>query len=108
MSIMDLLRGPDINAGVEEFRKTPNAILIDVRRPEEYADGRIPGSVNGPLQAPDKLAELIGHKDRPVFVYCLSGARSRRAANYLTKLGFTNVRDLGGINNWKGKKEWDE
>ncbi len=108
MGFMDLLRGPDINAGVKEFRATPCAILLDVRRPEEYANGRIPGSVNAPLTAPDKLPGIIGDKDRPVYVYCLSGARSRRAANYLTKIGFTNVHDLGGINNYSGKKEWDE
>ncbi len=108
MGLMDMLRGPDINAGVETFRAQPGAILLDVRRPEEYADGRIPGSVNAPLTAPDKLADIIGDKDRPVYVYCLSGARSRRAANYLKKIGFTNVHDLGGITAYAGKKEWDE
>ncbi len=105
MSFLDLLRGPDINAGVKEFRATPGALLLDVRRPEEYADGHIPGSVNAPLTAPDKLPGIIGDKDRVVYVYCLSGARSRRATNYLKKIGFTNVHDLGGINAYSGEKE---
>ncbi len=106
MGFMELLRGPDINAGVEEFRATPGAILLDVRRPEEYAGGHIPGSVNAPLTAPDKLADVIGDHHRRVYVYCLSGARSRRAANYLKKIGFTDVHDLGGITAYTGKKEW--
>lgn len=105
MSFLDLLHGPDINAGVKAFRATPDAILLDVRRPEEYAEGHIAGSVNTPLTAPDKLPGIIGDKDRAVYVYCLSGARSRRAANYLKKIGFTNVHDLGGINAYSGEKE---
>lgn len=50
MGLMDFLKPADINAGVEEFRATPGARLIDVRTAGEYAGGHIPGAVNVPLQ----------------------------------------------------------
>ena len=50
MGLMDFLKPADINAGVEEFRATPGARLIDVRTPGEYAGGHIPGAANVPLQ----------------------------------------------------------
>ena len=49
MGLMDFLKPADINAGVEEFRATPGARLIDVRTAGEYAGGHIPGAVNVPL-----------------------------------------------------------
>ena len=63
----------DINKGVEEFRATPGAILLDVRTSEEYKDGHIPGSLSIPLAAlPARYSEL-GATDTPLFVHCLSG-----------------------------------
>ena len=95
----------DINKGVEEFQATPGAVLLDVRTPEEYAGGHIPGSISIPLAAlPARYSEL-GGLDTPLFVHCLSGGRSGQAVSFLKSAGFTNVKNIGGINAYKGKVE---
>jgi rhodanese-related sulfurtransferase len=74
-------------------------ILVDVRTPEEYAEGHIAGSVNIPLQGLEsRLAELP--TDRPIVFYCRSGNRSAQAASILQGAGFAPVYDLGGIIDW--------
>ena len=69
MGLMDFLKPADINAGVEEFRATPGARLVDVRTPGEYAGGRIPGAVNVPLQQIGAIASEVPDKSTPLFVY---------------------------------------
>ena len=92
----------------EQKLTQPNAQLIDVRTPEEYTDGGIPGSVNMNYNAADfdqNLATL--DKEKPVLVYCLSGGRSGSAANKMNNMGFKEVYNLqGGIVQWRseGKK----
>jgi len=105
MGFFDFLRGPDMAAGIEQLKNTPGGVLVDVRTPEEYRSGRIPGSVNVPLQTLDRISEQVGHKDVPLFVYCQSGARSRQAAAMLKSMGYTNVTNLGGMTAWRGKVE---
>ena len=92
----------NINKGLEECRRTENALLVDVREPGEYADGHIPGAVNAPLSTLDR-AELP--KDRPLFLYCLRGSRSARAAGILRRRGYDRVRSIGGINGYRGEKD---
>ena len=95
----------DINKGVEECRATPGAILLDVRTPEEYKEAHIPGSLSIPLAAlPARYSEL-GATDTPLFVHCLSGGRSGQAVRFLKSVGYTNVKNIGGINAWRGKVE---
>ncbi len=80
----------------------PGAVLVDVRRPEEFAAGHLPGAVNIEVTAPD-FAQRMGalDKDAPTYVYCRSGARSASAAGLLTKSGFANVSNLlGGVLDW--------
>ena len=105
MSFFDFLKGPDINQGVREFSTTAGAVLLDVRTSSEYAEGHIPGSKNVPLQSIDKVAGMIDNKATPIFVHCLSGARSRQAAAVLQQLGYTNVKNIGGISAYAGKVE---
>jgi rhodanese-related sulfurtransferase len=88
--------------------------IVDVREPEEFADGHIPGAVNIPLGRleveVDTHPAVIAHKgeprslrERPVVLYCLSGGRSARAAAALQRLGFENPVSLaGGILAWTG------
>ena len=103
MGILDLLRAPDINRGVREYADTPDAVLLDVRAAEEFREGHIPGSRNVPLHELDDKLDVIGNRSTPVFVYCYSGARSRRAASTLQDMGYTRVRNLGGIAAYSGK-----
>ena len=105
MGFFDFLKQPDINQGVEQYKTTSGAILLDVRTPEEYAEGHIPGGKNLPLQDIDKAAVIIDNKDTPLFVHCLSGARSRQAAAVLKQMGYTNVTNIGGIADYHGKVE---
>jgi rhodanese-related sulfurtransferase len=77
------------------------ARVIDVRTPEEFAGGGIPGAVNVPFeQLSMRLAEL-GPRDREIIVYCEAGVRSARAASLLREKGFTRVYDLGAMSRWR-------
>lgn len=81
------------------------ALILDVRTPQEYAGGHVPGAVNLPLSEMTAAREMIGAGDRPVIVYCQSGARSARAAAVLRAGGWENVYDLGSVGCWDGKLE---
>ena len=103
MSFMDFLKRPDINKGVEEWRNTTNAVLLDVRTVDEYRQGHIDGSLNIPLQNIHTVKNNIPDLDKPIYVHCLSGARSAQATSVLKSMGYTNVTDIGGINSYCGK-----
>ncbi len=105
MGLFDFLKQPDINRGVAEYGKSTGALLLDVRTPQEYKDGHIPGSKNIPLQTIDKVASVAENKDTVLYVYCQSGARSRQAADQLQRMGYTNVTNIGGIAAYRGKVE---
>jgi phage shock protein E len=85
-----------------EGLRQPGAVLVDVRRPDEFASGHLPGAVNIEVTAPDfgsRIAKLDPTK--PTYVYCRSGARSASAAGQLTKAGFAHVSNLlGGVLDW--------
>lgn len=105
MGFLDFLKGPDVNRGVKEFRETPGGVLLDVRTPQEYQSGHIPGSVNAPLQTLGGRASLPADQDTPLFVYCHSGARSGQAVRLLTRMGYANAKNIGGIAAYTGKVE---
>ncbi|MBQ7785200.1 MAG: rhodanese-like domain-containing protein [Clostridia bacterium] len=105
MGIWGFLKTQDIHQGLEEYDVTPDALLVDVRTPGEYSQGHIPGSCNIPLQSIDKVADYADNKNIPLFVYCLSGARSQRAVGALKQMGYTRVKNLGGISGYRGKVE---
>jgi len=103
MKQFGFLQTTDINRDVAQFRETDGAMLLDVRGPDEYAEGHIPGSVNIPLQLLPTKQGLPEALDTPLFVYCRSGGRSRRAVAFLEKIGYCNVKNIGGILNWDGE-----
>ena len=105
MGFFDFFKQPDVNQGVKKYQSTSGAVLLDVRTPAEYRSGHIPGSKNIPLQAIDKVASVAENKDTALFVYCYSGARSRQATAMLQHMGYTNVRNIGGIAAYQGKVE---
>ena len=105
MSIFDFFKQPDINKGLKEYAEKENAVLLDVRTPQEYREGHIPGSKNIPLQTLDKVRSIVEDMDTALFVYCRSGARSRQATAMLQHMGYTNVRNIGGIAAYHGKVE---
>ena len=97
--------GLDINNSIKKFRNSPGSVLLDVRTPQEYRTGHIPGSQNIPLQTIDKVASVAENKDTALFVYCYSGARSQQAAAALQRMGYRNVNNIGGIASYLGKVE---
>lgn len=104
MGIIDHFKKTDINKGVEEFKKTPDAVLIDVRNAEEFKAGHIPGSINIPEMDIQKVEEIVPDHDRPIFVYCLSGAKSWNTVMKMETFGYKKVRNIGGINHYTGLK----
>ena len=103
MSIFNRFARKDINEGVKRFKETKDAVLLDVRTREEYASGHIEGSRNLPLDEIDKVDSVIKDKNVPLYVHCLSGGRSARAAAYLRGKGYREVHDIGGIGSYSGK-----
>lgn len=75
--------------------------LVDVRSADEYASGHIDGAKNIPVDAIGARAGELGDIEKPVVVYCRSGARSSRAKNILESKGYKKVYNLGAISNWK-------
>ena len=77
-------------------------LVLDVREQSEYDSGHIPGAVLLPVGtiAEDTAAAVIDELDTVVLVYCRSGNRSKTASQALADLGYTNVYEFGGINDW--------
>lgn len=78
-----------------------SVIILDVRTPEEYAEGHIPDAVNVPNETIDsEMPEELPDKDALILVYCRSGNRSVQASEKLAEIGYTNIKEFGGINDW--------
>ena len=105
MGLFSFMRAPGIDAGVQEYQNTPDAVLLDVRSAEEYREGHIPGSKNLPLHLLPSRFEELGDLTVPLFVYCLSGARSAQAVGFLKQQGFCKAKNIGGIAGYSGKVE---
>ena len=76
-------------------------IILDVRTQEEYDEGHIPGAIlipNTEIEA--RAEEELPDKDQLILVYCRSGRRSKIAAEVLVELGYTNIKEFGGIIDW--------
>lgn len=99
-------RAITMEEAVEIMSDKTGYVILDVRRPDEYAEGHIPGAINVPN-------EVIGNAEIPelpdkgqlILVYCRSGRRSKEASGKLVKLGYTNIVEFGGILDWKGEIE---
>ncbi len=77
-------------------------ILLDVREKDEYESGHIPGALLIPYgKIEEEASDLIPDKSAQILVYCRSGRRSKIAAASLSQLGYTNVKEFGGINDWE-------
>ena len=76
-------------------------VILDVREKEEYDQGHIPGAIVIPHTQVEAQAEsVLTDKDQLILVYCRSGRRSKLAADVLVKLGYTNIKEFGGILDW--------
>ena len=95
-----------MDAAVKMMKDEKNYIILDVRRPDEYAEGHIPGAINVPNEeiGTAEISELP-NKSQLILVYCRSGRRSKEASEKLVKLGYTNIVEFGGILDYKGEIE---
>ena len=86
----------------KDMMDTQDVIVLDVREQDEFDSGHIPGAVLLPVGtiAEDTAAAVIDDPDTVVLVYCRSGNRSKTASQALADLGYTNVYEFGGINDW--------
>ena len=94
-----------VNITAEEAKQIMDTeegcIILDVRTQEEYDEGHIPGAIlipNTEIEA--KAEEVLTDKDQLILVYCRSGRRSKIAAEALVELGYTNIKEFGGIIDW--------
>ena len=88
------------------MKEEKNYIILDARTPEEYEEGHIPHAINIPNEtiSTKEISELPD-KNQLILVYCRSGNRSRQASEKLSKLGYSNIVEFGGIIDWKGEIE---
>jgi len=83
-----------------------DCLIVDVRRPDEFAEGHIAGAVNVPNETiEDEAPEALPDKDQTLLIYCRSGNRSKEASQKLADMGYTKVYEFGGINTWEGETE---
>ena len=94
-----------VNITAEEAKQIMDSeegyIILDVRTQEEYDQGHIPGAiVISHEEIADKAENVLTDKDQLILVYCRSGRRSKIAAEALVELGYTNIKEFGGIIDW--------
>ena len=94
-----------VNITAEEAKQIMDSeegyIILDVRTREEYDQGHIPGAIVIPHEEiAEKAEDVLTDKDQLILVYCRSGRRSKIAAEALLELGYTNIKEFGGIIDW--------
>ena len=94
-----------VNITAEEAKQIMDTeegyIILDVRTQEEYDQGHIPGAiVISHEEIAEKAEQVLTDKDQLILVYCRSGRRSKIAAEALVELGYTNIKEFGGIIDW--------
>ena len=94
-----------VNITAEEAKQIMDTeegfIILDTRAQSEYDEGHIPGAIVIPHdEITDRAEEELPNKDQLILVYCRSGRRSKLAAEALVELGYTNIKEFGGIIDW--------
>ena len=93
----------------KRMEQEPAAIILDVRWPDEYQAGHIPGAINIPNETIGSEAlPQLPDKDQTILLYCRSGNRSKQASEKLAALGYTQVLEFGGILDWPGQVVTEE
>ena len=99
-----------VNITAEEAKRIMDSeegyIILDVRTQEEYDEAHIPGAiVISHEEISEKAEDVLTDKDQLILVYCRSGRRSKIAAEALMELGYTNIKEFGGIIDWPYETE---
>src|SRR4051794_3563744 len=96
-------------AGAADAIDCPGTVVLDVREPDEYEQGALPGAVHIPRgHLESKIETQVADRSTPIVVHCASGVRSAFAAKTLQDLGYTDVASMsGGFNKWKDEgRDW--
>ena len=100
----------DINERLEDMELIKNTVLVDVRTPEEFREGHVPGAIN--IEAEmcgrahrDYVESVLTDKSAHVYTYCFSGARSGMAAAFLRQMGYDRAENIGGYEGYEGPVE---
>ncbi len=96
-----------MDEGLKMMADSNDYILLDVRRPDEFAAGHIPGAIlfTNELMTKEDAEKLLPNKNQQIYVYCRSGRRSKEASQKLVDYGYSNVFEIGGILEYTGKIE---
>lgn len=90
----------------ELMDKSENYIILDVRTKEEYDEVHIPDAILIPdTEIADRAEDELTDKEQLIFVYCRSGNRSKKASAILSQMGYTNIKEFGGIKDWPYETE---
>ncbi|MBR0400245.1 MAG: rhodanese-like domain-containing protein [Mogibacterium sp.] len=100
----------DINEGLENLKIFKNSVLVDVRTPEEYREGHVPGAVNIEAKLCGRshrgyIEGVLTDKTAHVYTYCQSGARSGMSAAFLRQMGYMRAENIGGFDTYTGPVE---
>ena len=86
------------------MQREQNYLILDVRSPEEFAKGHIPNAINIPMDSiGESPPQELPDRNQMIFVYCVKGVRSMNVANRLAHMGYKNIVEMGGIQDWHGE-----
>lgn len=95
--------GKNLTQAAKEAAENPAIKVVDVRSPEEFRMGHVPGAINLPVDNLQAAPRLLADKGAELYLYCASGARSAMAASMLKRMGYTNCHNAGGVGAYEGK-----
>ena len=100
----------DINEELEDTKLFSNRVIVDVRTPEEYSGGHVPGAINIEASKCGRsnqayIESILTDKTAHVYTYCFSGARSGMAAAFLRQMGYDRAENIGGFEGYTGPVE---
>jgi rhodanese-related sulfurtransferase len=110
MGYYEELPSIDINEHLEDMEKLGNVVLVDVRTPEEYREGHVPGAINIEAKRCGRsgrsyVESILPDKTARIYMYCYSGARSGMTAAFLRQMGYDRAENIGGYEGYTGPVE---
>ena len=103
-NIQTTYRQVTTDEAIQIMKQESDYIILDVRRPDEFAEGHIPNAINIPNESIGNTEiPQLPLKNQLILVYCRSGRRSKEASEKLVALGYTNIVEFGGILDWTGE-----
>lgn len=104
---MNTFKSVSMEEGLKLMAFDKDFILLDVRTPEEFAEGHIPGAVQltNETFTKEDAEKILKNKNQTIYVYCRSGRRSKQSSQKLIDFGYKNVIEIGGIISYKGNIE---